>query len=240
MKQLTLMAIMTLLLVSISFAGDNAQIEIIGFDGTSEYFAYEQYGELDGSGDPYSEIYFIELKTNDWAANPVKTQAIQDESGNVTLENVRQQNRRKAVPTLRKLNLASTAFGGTVCLHDIDGEWGIAENTRKSFSFRLGAETLELSVKENDIPGSDEYQLGPDQLLELTLEGRKTGRVTMQKDKRLPASRKGARNYEINGVYAVKEHGVLLVLVGYHVAPAFEGPDKRYIAVSTGKLNAGY
>ena len=238
MKRLGLLTLLALLIVQCAFAGDNAQIDVIGFDGATKYFAFEQYGTQDGSGFPYSEIYFIEVATNEWAAKPVKMMLEGGDYVCEELESVRQQVRRKAIPTLRKLGLTS-AWEGTKVLHDIDKDMGYTENSRKSFSFELGPEKLVINVKEKEVAGSDEWGLGPDQLLELTLKGSETGSLVLQKDKKLPASRKGARNYEICGVYTVKEHGALVALIGYHRSPGFEGPDKRYIAVSTGKLATG-
>ena len=44
-----------------ALAGDLAQANYIGFSGDGRYFAYEQYGILDGSGGFYSDVFVIDL-----------------------------------------------------------------------------------------------------------------------------------------------------------------------------------
>ena len=53
--------------------------------------------------------------------------------------------------------------------------------------------------------------------------------VILQKDTKLPKSRKNAHSYTINGVYDYKSSYV--AIIGYQL-PGFEGSDRRYIAVS--------
>src|SRR5690606_1891155 len=52
--------------VAPAVAGDSAQFDAIGYSEDGRYFAFEQFGIQDGSGFPYSEIFLIDLDTDDF------------------------------------------------------------------------------------------------------------------------------------------------------------------------------
>src|SRR5690606_36811639 len=41
-----------------AFAGDTASLDVLGYSPDGKVFAFEEYGIADGSGFPYSNIYF--------------------------------------------------------------------------------------------------------------------------------------------------------------------------------------
>ena len=49
-----------------AFAGDFADRELLGFSRDGAYFAFEEFGVLDGSGIPYSNIYVVEVDKDAW------------------------------------------------------------------------------------------------------------------------------------------------------------------------------
>lgn len=107
-RQLKLFAIsfllFTVLSKSISFAGDYASRNIIGFSTDGQYFAFEQYGVQDGSGFPYSEIFIIDAAQDKWVAGTPIRKRIDDE--NATLGQVREQAQKAAAPILSTLNIS--------------------------------------------------------------------------------------------------------------------------------------
>ena len=49
-------------------AGDYAELNYIGVSKDGKHLAFEEYGTQDGSGYPYSNIYFIDVDKNVYAA----------------------------------------------------------------------------------------------------------------------------------------------------------------------------
>ena len=47
-------------------AGDKASFISLGLSPDEKYFAFAQYGEQDGSGFPYAELYLIDIAKNDF------------------------------------------------------------------------------------------------------------------------------------------------------------------------------
>jgi len=54
------------LAASPAFAGDRANLNILGYSEDGRYFAFEEYGVHDGSGGNYSDIYVIDLPADKW------------------------------------------------------------------------------------------------------------------------------------------------------------------------------
>ena len=57
-------ALLATLPVAPGFAGDAAQLEILGFSKDGGVFAFEEYGVQDGSGFPYANRYYIDTTTD--------------------------------------------------------------------------------------------------------------------------------------------------------------------------------
>ncbi len=53
-------------------SGDYADVDILGFSDEGIRFAFEQFGIQDGSGFPYSEIFIINVPTDDWVGTPFR------------------------------------------------------------------------------------------------------------------------------------------------------------------------
>jgi len=240
-------------------AGDAAQVDVIGFSQDGAYFAFEQYGEQDGSGMAYSDIVVVDVAKNEWAAKPVRvTLDPEDDAdqlalwhGEDILAKVRDRARFRAGKTLRTFGLMSPAAGDER-LADYAEPWGMSTCERKSFDFAVGPDRLRLQVNRIPIPGSDNYYGDPLQLLELKLVQPYAGPeiamldeqgnpvvpadkelCTLQRDEKLPEYRGMSYDYDVSGVYLGGPKGMhLVVVVGYH-EPGFEGPDKRYLVVST-------
>ena len=236
----SLLCICALLMVSASgvLAGDNAQLDIVGFSPDGKYFAFEQHGHYDGSGFGYAQMFIIDVAKNAWAEKSIEVNGDdyamngQDEIAE-DLDAIRQELRTKVVPIFRKYGLVSATEGNAI-LADFaaDGPW--TQNDRKQYGFEANGGKQMLTISEEDAPqdGGDLNSGMCPQTLKLELWGAGSKVLQEDEDGLVPQSRGGgyARNYDISGVYVNGKS--LVVFVGFHV-PSFEGPSKRYIAVST-------
>ena len=84
-------------------ANDQALIDFIGYSGDFRYFAFEQYGTLDGSGSAYSSIHILDLWTDtETTGSPFSAEGHEDDK---TLAEIRHQADDAAGADLRKLKI---------------------------------------------------------------------------------------------------------------------------------------
>lgn len=245
MAKSVILAGFVLLVLSLSAsAGDFANLNFIGFSKDGRYLAFEEYGTQDGSGFPYSNIYFVEVQKNSFAAKAI---TVRIDSETATERQARAKAKLAAAATLRKLRILERNTGTAVVsrlLTDVSGNHFLSEDPEKEQKINFAAEIgsmyrrgdydLVLKSVKADKKGCD--YLDEDQktfMLELSVydaEQQKT--IMLQKDSSLPASRGCPLNYAIQHVY-LYEGSIAVFLNTYHVG--FEGPDMRYMVV-TGKL----
>ncbi|MBG1233036.1 DUF2259 domain-containing protein [Aestuariivirga litoralis] len=73
-----------------SFAGDGAELNILGFSADSRYFAFEQFGEQDGSGYAFDEIFVVDLTKDAWVKDsPIRVLGKDDEKLGVVMQQAR-------------------------------------------------------------------------------------------------------------------------------------------------------
>jgi len=222
-------------LAAAAFAGDYAKLEVIGFSQDGRYLAFEEYGTQDGSGFPYSSIFFIDTAKNSFAAAPIKVR-IEKETATEKLARTRAV--ALATKSLRQFAILRGNMGNLVVSQlptDLtrDGQKKSVRFTEDIGSmYRKGDYELELREVKVKIKPCDEYG-DETSMFELKLHDREnsTSKV-MQKDATLPASRSCALAYDIRSVYIYK--GLVAAFVSVHTR-GFEGPDLRHLAV-TGKL----
>lgn len=208
-------------------AGDRSGCDVLGFSPDGRVFAFEQSGHQDGSGFPYADLFFVDVVRNSWVQSPLRLVDTADDGSPDGLERLRCELLRSARPSLRRLGL----------VHPVQGEPRIenfepaSAQDLKRVTFTMDAGEYSLTVTERDVQGAESFDDGPAQLLELTLEGPGMTPVVLQRDERLPLSRRGARNYEICYVGTLHERGALVVILSYQT-PGFEGPDTRFMAVT--------
>ena len=105
----TLLAILVLIGAStISFAGDFATLNFIGFSKDGRYLAFEEYGTQDGSGFPYSSIYFIDVAKNAYAAKSINVRL---DSETATERQARAKAKLNAAASLRRLRIVERNIG---------------------------------------------------------------------------------------------------------------------------------
>lgn len=216
-------------------AGDFAKLEVLGFSQDGRYLAFEEFGTLDGSGFPYSSIFFIDTSKNSFAASPV---TVRIDRENASEAAARSRAGLLAAKSLRQFRIVRGNTGSLVVsrlLTDLSSE-------NKEDSARFAEEVgsmyhkgdYELQLKENKVTVKPCDDYGDDTFMfELVLKSRENDwSRSLQKDTTLPASRGCALDYGIRSVYVYKE--MVAVFLNVYTR-GFEGPDLRHLVV-TGKL----
>jgi predicted secreted protein len=231
-------------LSAVARAGDYATLNFIGFSKDGRYLAFEEYGTQDGSGFPYSSIYFVDVVKNVFAAKSV-TVRIDNETA--TERQARIRARTNANASLRRLRIVEKNTGTHVVsrmLTDISANHFYSEKPENdqmiNFAavvgsmYRSGDYDLTLksvATKSKDCAyAQEDYKVF---MLDLSIYDHERDRkIVLQKDSTLPTSRGCPINYAIQHVYLYEDY-VAVFLNSYHAG--FEGPDMRYMAV-TGKI----
>lgn len=227
------------------FAGDFARLNVIGFSQDGKYLAFEEYGTQDGSGYPYSTIYFIETAKNSFAAQPVKVRLENETASEAT---ARLKAKTGAAANLKKFKIVSGNVGEPVVarlITDLNAgriETG-SEDKNQTIKFtdertsdyfpteyELALKTSEVKIK------ACEYSDLPVLKFDLTLKNARDENAKpkiLQSDKSLPDSRNCPLAYSIQNVYIYKNTIAVFMNV---FTTGFEGPDMRFMAV-TGAYN---
>ena len=217
-----------------AFAGDAANINILGFNEGAGIFAFEQYGEQDGSGFMYAERFYIDTATDRFVqGSPIKIQA---ENEDTTLAQVRDQARAKGEKIISDAELTEN-WGYTSAFNPI------AELSADPFRIVAASSavypqtTYEFRLEEiplNANPGCEDF--GPPVGFRLTRIDPAPGGTTsvIHEDKAIPASRHCPLGYRLGGVHLsnpIHAAEVVVVLVAV-ISQGFEGPDYRWLAVT--------
>lgn len=224
-------------LIAPAMAGDRALIDYIGFSEDARYFAFEEFGIRDGSGFAYSNIYVVDLSTDSWVVGtPIQREA---ENETQTLSAVRAETRERAASHIKEFGLArpveiAALIGDGV--PDTDGKslifgapgylpWAVTGQ----YEVRLS--TFETSSFSPCKEWFDTLPLG----YQLTIrDGGMERRV--HRDDNIPRSRGCPLDYRLYGVVMPFQstsisHAVAIIST---YPGAFEGPDRRFLAVPLG------
>jgi len=223
-----------LLIGTAASAGDFANLDIIGFSPDGDTFAFEQYGEHDGSGAPYSDIFVIDVDRDAWVAGtPIHVDPRNEDS---RLDAVRSQAATRAAPLLAKLGVSKE---GLAVVSNPASELGndpyhVRFLTGLMPDFGSNAWSLALTLLRFPEPSGCE-NLGPTNGFRLVLTEPNGAAHILNEDRALPASRGCAQDYAISHVvtYRPTEGESAMVVLLSVVLPGFEGPDRRYLAVAT-------
>lgn len=235
------LAAIVFLLVPSASAGDFASLNFIGFSKNGKYLAFEEFGTQDGSGYPYSNIYFIDVVKNSFVTTPVRVTL---ESESATENQARARSKTAAAAKLRRFGIVSGNRGTLVVarlLTDLNVNWfrngdsgktqsiAFADSVGSMYtgpSFDLVLNPQKVVLDECDIAGEPNYKF------ELVLKNHQTEKTAvLQRDAELPSSRYCPLGYAIQYVH-LYENYIAVILNYYRVG--FEGPDMRYLIV-TGK-----
>jgi predicted secreted protein len=237
-------------------AGDGAAVNPLGFSADGRYFAFEQYGEQDGSGSLYSNITAIEV-ASDRLVKGSPVSAIMDpddpklgkEPRDKQLADIRAKAAADAAPLLLQLGITQpgvmvAAARGARSRTLLDAEQVKAVRQAAVSSIALPAETFgpdtRLALRGFDIAlprckdlVSGEHPAG----FGLTIERKGRPTIHLHRDQTIPASRGCPDLYGITEAHALPlpDQSTALAVIIQYFYQAFEGPDRRFIAV-TGRV----
>lgn len=225
----------TLFNVQLSSAGDFAEFKSLGFSPDGSIYAFEQFGIQDGSGFPYAERYFINVKNDTFVKGTPFKIRIEDE--NTSLGQVQKMIAEQSADLISQLNITaeylhlaafnpSTERSGDplkISYHPVAYE----PNTLSPFEV-----SLEMFDTTAQPPCSDFMQSVRAFRLNLN-KGSDDVTKTIYEDATIPKSRNCPIEYRMGGVVTFDDYEnpsvhVFLVLVKSY---GFEGPDGRWIAI---------
>ena len=214
-------------------AADTASLNVLGYSPDGKVFAFEEYGIGDGSGFPYSNIYFIDTAENRFLqGTPIRVHVEEE----VPISKAREIAQAKAEPLKSKYRLADNP--GVIVAYnppsEVDGNpYRVRFHTSVSLPPYGSTNTLVLSPKDFPIPEScagfaDSYKGFTLKLVEYG--GQKFDKV-VHDDTGVPASRLCANDYSIGAVISSEFNDVPLIAMILVGSYGFEGNDRRWIAV---------
>ena len=108
------------------------------------------------------------------------------------------------------------------------GQFVFGNAVKTEFEFEALGKTYSLEIKTQNLPEIPECDMTR-QLLEVRLFSGKTSR-SLQRDTKLPESRRCAYNYELHSVFLKGSSLVAFIAVS---TPGFEGPNLDWMVVTT-------
>lgn len=217
--------------ISSGFAGDAALSRILGFSPDGKYFAFEQYGIQDGSGFPYSEIFFIDTVKNIWVEDPVRV-LIEDETASISKARIMAV--AQATPVVKRLG--TTLHGFTLVSNPItqinspkyEVEFGTMPSAPTYNRFKLQL-TLSSFSRENC------NGFAPDtKIFSLALTSESNQKITRNyADNSLPKSRGCALDYSISEVHYFEALNGDIIFMNFInvMSYGFEGQDRRFMVI---------
>lgn len=236
MRKILLLSAILLLTNTLLF-GDAATLEFLGFSRDGKYLAFEQYGNQDGSGFPYSEVFFFNVVNNSFVGKPIKH--IEMDEG-VSLKQTRKKVFNLARSKIQSFGITKDKKVTHVISHPPTDLGADPKNVRFTIWNPLtipGGWTgagYEISLKEmetsQDCSG---YRKG--KMLELSLTNHSTNQTkVLQKDTKPPENSDCAYAYRIQDIFIYDSKYIAVFL--NVLTTGFEGPNVRFRVV-TGILN---
>lgn len=227
-------SILIALFTSLSvLAGDFAKREIHGFSVDGGLFAFEEYGVQDGSGFPYSNIYVIDIATDEWTAGSPYRIRLDDETKTVF-------EAREEARILAGTVMKSFENRGNVVATNRATELGI-DDKRMIANPRLVVppidDAIEFRLEEISFSGTETCEVfGATKGFRLLKIGTRDGdeTVLLHEDASVPESRNCPLKYALADLVTYYPEGqspAFAVLIRMQTV-GFEGPDGRYLAVT--------
>ncbi|MFN3363406.1 MAG: DUF2259 domain-containing protein [Allorhizobium sp.] len=226
---------LALLTASAASAGDVAEMRPLGFSPDGKFFAFEQFGEQDGSGFAYAEIQVIDTETDRYVpGTPVSVLIKREEAsvGEARRESLKQ---AKDILEARKIGDDPGYLVALAPISELSGK--IDELRYQAFpGFYVAEGVYRVSLEEFDVKGEDlcasmdvavrgfALSIADDQTPEARRE--------VYRDKSIPKSRNCPSAYAIGGVvtpgYGSNGPHMIMVQVS---SLGFEGNNLRWLAV---------
>lgn len=227
-------AVLALALPVLAHAGDIASLQVIGFSPDAKVFAYEEYGVQDGSGFPYSNIYFVDTSNDSYLkGTPFRVRIDQDMT---SIAAARDKARQQAQDLIAQYHLAENP--GILAAYNPVSEAGsdplalsyLTVQSSPAFTepYTLKLEPIPFQRPDKCKDLTEHY--GGFRLLFTQVNG-KAASATAYEDKSVPASRGCVSSYRLGGmVLTGKGSGPHIAMVEVDTF-GFEGNDGRWIAV---------
>lgn len=232
-RTLAALLLLSALVPSAGMAGDYASREIIGFTADGGRFAFEEYGQQDGSGFPFSNIYVIDTRTDNWTGGSPFRIVIEDEEKTVS-------EARAASRAMAGNALSAFTEPGLIAATNQPQEFPDDPHriVASPYDYAAGSpERLEFRIETIPMTGPDYCsEFGPlmgFRLVQVSTEAGKPARL-LHEDKSLPASRACALDYRFGDVviYRPDDFTAVMAILVQIVQVGFEGPDIRFLAVT--------
>ncbi|NND71555.1 MAG: DUF2259 domain-containing protein [Rhodothermales bacterium] len=208
--------------------GDAASIELLGFSGDGEYLAYETFGLIEGGPIFWSEIYFINVPENSWAAPPVKWYADNEQ---VSLGMVRTRVREQADSTMAALKIISDNVGRQYLYNMFTDSGADPHNATFYTGGKLTGQYFEeyrLSLEESVAGSCDDF--GEKKMLRLSITNLASNQTAvLQDDKSVPESRGCTLSYRIQEVHIYQTYVIVLI---NKMTPGWEGRNMRFMCIT--------
>lgn len=219
---------------SSALAGDFAQREILGFSSNGGLFAFMEYGRQDGSGFPYANLYVIDTKTDQWVANSPYRVLLQDETRDVF--EAREEARIMAGPVLKSFEMRGEIVATNRAAELTGDSKRMAALPRTvvppiddPIEFRIELEPVPVPELCQAFDGVTGFSL--------TLIGLQPGDPArlLHKDDNVPSSRNCPLDYSFADLmtYYPDGHPPVAAILIHMRTVGFEGPDGRFLAVTT-------
>jgi predicted secreted protein len=226
------------LLSAPAFGGDFSHFQLIGFSEDGGIFAFEEYGVQDGSGLPYSNIFFIDTEKDQYLPEtPYRVQM--KEGDDTSLASARSQAYAQASALIVEHGM--TGHTGEIVAFNPQSELGTDGKTIRYRPFSSDPPidaTYAMKIEDVGLPPySSCKDITPDNAagfrLTLTERAGKPASEVIHEDDRIPESRKCPVGYRLGGVvsYYPPSRDLLNIALVQVLSYGFEGRDGRWIAV---------
>jgi predicted secreted protein len=232
-------------------AGDGSAVRAIGFSADGRYFAYEQYGERDGDGQLYAEIYTVDVRDDRFEEAPVRevwtpdTESSKRKGERPTLAQVRERAAAQAVPTLKRLGIGTPGWRagaieesrGDAVLSPVQ-VGPVRDATATGMDVSALGLTGRLTLRPIPIDTrrcANRVVDGIPQGIVLTLERQGRTPLTIMHERTIPAARGCPDRYGLATAYASprSDGSTALAIFIQYFYQAFEGPDRRFFVVTS-------
>lgn len=215
-----------------AFAGDYAERTVIGFSADAAYFAFVEHGVQDGSGFPYANAYVIDIASDMWLPGSPARVRIDDERATVTAALGR------AIDGIRPL-LEHYAIAARPVVLTARPLTELTDPHHVGFLLTMPVppsldDAHLLILAESEMPAANCPDMGEPYVgftLDLLLPDKQVRRLSHDVGS-VPRSRGCPIGYHIAEVLTDPERTVLVVLIDV-MSVGFEGPDRRFMAVTT-------
>ena len=198
-------------------AGDAAQFVTVGWSSDSQYYAFAQFGILDGSGFPYAELFIVDVQRNEFVQEGTFTNVWEDVDDtpanglDVLIEVLGESDSMRKYLSIRPrmfgnfMNLCRNADNDTV-------KW---KNSNQ--------DTITIVCEQKHVGSKYEYDIKSSFCLKILVNNRFYKYVGNPE-----RMRNGVIRYDIDSVLRSRD-GNMFVIVIKKTELGFEGPSIRYM-----------